>query len=149
MRELMPRFVKTLRRWYWTVQKLAAKASGRGRVAGRLLVSRPETAWGGPERHAGQRGLRELGDGEHIALAVFEPGRLACWGGCNAIHRVKPRRVVLFEHHASAAQLSHLGLEVLHGPGGQLVLGRSRTLEANSRNKRSPSVWYSSASGTS
>lgn len=66
--------------------------------------------------------LVELGHGQHIAFAVFEPGRLANGCGRDAIHRAKFWAVVLLERDASAAQLSNLCFQILDDPGGNLVL---------------------------
>src|SRR5262252_8689261 len=65
----------------------------------------------------------ELSDGEHVALAVFEPGRLTDGGPRDALHGAKARPVVLLELHAPAAQFRDLRRQVLHDPGGELVLG--------------------------
>ena len=81
--------------------------------------------------------LIELSDGEHVAFAVFEPGRLTDGGDRNAIHRAKARLVVLLELNPPGTQLRDLSLQILDDPGRQLVLGRPGPGEENSRNRRS------------
>ena len=79
----------------------------------------------------------ELGHGEHVAFAVFEPGRLTDRGDRNAVDRAKARLVVLLELNPPAAQLCDLRLQVLDNPGGELMLGGPGARGENSRNWRS------------
>src|SRR5215831_14571604 len=79
----------------------------------------------------------ELSQGEHVAFAVFEPGRLTDRGDRNAIDRAKARLVVFLEFHAPAAQFRDLRLQVFDNPGGELVLGGPGAGGENSRNRRS------------
>ena len=65
-----------------------------------------------------------MSNGEHVAFAVFEPGRLTDGGDRNPIHRAKARLVVLLELNAPGTQLRDLSLKVLDDPGRELVLGR-------------------------
>src|SRR5215472_17388398 len=67
--------------------------------------------------------LTELSDGEHVAFAVLEPGRLTDGGNRDAIYRAKARLVVLLELNPPGAELCNLRLQVLDDPGRELVLG--------------------------
>jgi hypothetical protein len=64
----------------------------------------------------------ELHDREQVALAVFEPGRLADRRGRDAIHGPELWRVVLLERHATAAPFGGLCRQVVDPPGRHLVL---------------------------
>src|SRR5262252_2667026 len=67
--------------------------------------------------------LSELSDGEHVAFAVLEPGRLTDGGNRDAIYGAKARLVVLLELNPPGAELCNLSLQVLDDPGRELVLG--------------------------
>jgi hypothetical protein len=63
-----------------------------------------------------------LADSEEVSFTVAKPrgalaacpgGRIVPVDGCDAVHRPKPRCVVLLERHTAGAQLTHRWFEVV------------------------------------
>src|SRR5216684_3246097 len=72
-----------------------------------------------------------LDDGDHVALAVLEPGGLCSPALGNAVDRLEARRIVLFKDHAPRSKILDLAGDVvnLEAHLGVLPRWRARALK--------------------